>query len=80
MLLIVLCFQLSDVSLEGSRHTSSFSSELTKSPLRFGFDEGLITDVCSQVDEPVWVSNFKRGILSMFQNTMTNVHKDEVCF
>ena len=69
---------MSDVNLESSSHTSAFSSEVTKSPLRFGFDDGRISDVCSQSGEEVWITNFKRGILSMFQNTMANVYKDEV--
>lgn len=37
---------------------------------RFDFHDGVISEVCPEAGEPVWVLNFKRGILSSFQNSM----------
>ena len=64
--------------MEGSDSNEEFASELTKTELRFGFDDGVVTSICNHEDEPIWVTNFKRGVLSMFQNTMTSLHEDEV--
>jgi len=68
---------LKDVSLEGSSHSSEFSSAVMKDPLRFSFNDGRIQELCSETEEAVWVTNFKRGVLSMFQNTMENFDKHE---
>jgi hypothetical protein len=38
--------------------------------------KGLIQEICPSSDELVWVSNFKRGILSAFQNTMIRLDLD----
>lgn len=61
---------LSDVSLEGSGHSAEFSDAITKNPLRFSFQDGIIENMCNEVSEPAWVLNFKRGVLSTFQNSM----------
>lgn len=37
---------------------------------RFSFHDGIIDELCPESDEPNWVMNFKRGILSSFQNSM----------
>lgn len=37
---------------------------------RFSFHDGLIDEICPHTDEPNWVLNVKRGILSSFQNSM----------
>lgn len=47
-----------------------FSKEIEEMELRFDFRDGLIQEICPSSDEPAWVTNFKRGILSAFQNTM----------
>ncbi|RVE52154.1 hypothetical protein evm_003227, partial [Chilo suppressalis] len=38
--------------------------------LRFAFHDGIISEICPEEAEQDWVLNFKRGILSLFQNTM----------
>lgn len=53
-----------------------FSKEIEDMDLRFDFHDGLIQEICPNSDEPVWVTNFKRGILSAFQNTMTRFDLD----
>jgi len=50
----------------------AFSAGLLKNPLRFGFVRGAVAAVCPAGDEPRWALNFKRAVLSNFQNSMTN--------
>lgn len=50
--------------------SASFSRDIEDMELRFDFRDGLIQEICPKSEEPVWVTNFKRGILSAFQNTM----------
>lgn len=38
--------------------------------LRFSFHDGIIDELCPEIGEPNWILNFKRGILSSFQNSM----------
>lgn len=50
---------------------STMINELTLSFLfRFSFHDGIVDELCPEPNEPNWVMNFKRGILSSFQNTM----------
>lgn len=37
---------------------------------RFSFRDGDITEICPHENEVNWVLNFKRGVLSLFHNTM----------
>ncbi|XP_018009303.1 uncharacterized protein LOC108666875 [Hyalella azteca] len=67
---------LEDVELEGSQ-SSEFTTELTKKPLRFAFDDGLISTICSDEGEPAWVTNFKRGVLIGFQNNVDSFSTQE---
>ncbi|KAK3861716.1 hypothetical protein Pcinc_032352 [Petrolisthes cinctipes] len=69
--------KLTEVQLEGSTHTQEFAEGVTKSPLRFSFQDGQVEALCSEVSEPAWVLNFKRGVLSTFQSSMTRPgHQD----
>jgi hypothetical protein len=43
---------------------------------RFSFGDGLISEICPSGNETSWVLNFKRGILSAFQNTMKRFDVD----
>ena len=69
---------MSDISLEGSSETEQFASKVSQKPLRFGFDDGKISDICPSDDEEEWVLNFKRGVLSNFQNSMRALENREV--
>jgi len=71
--------KLTDVSLQDSQplqyesrqHVDKawdFKRLLQERGMRFAFIDGLIEHVCPE-DEPVWVLNIKRGVLSAFQNT-----------
>lgn len=53
-----------------------FSNEIENMEMKFDFHDGLIQEICPNSDEPVWVTNFKRGILSSFQNTMVRFDLD----
>ncbi|XP_034475095.1 uncharacterized protein LOC117782196 [Drosophila innubila] len=59
-------------------HPKSYdmSTELSKNLLRFAFHDGLISEVCPAELESPWVLNFKKGILSSFQNTMMRFDVD----
>ena len=69
---------MSDISLDGSPDTEQFASKISQKPLRFAYDEGQISNVCSVEGEEEWVLNFKRGVLSNFQNSMRTLEKQEV--
>ncbi|XP_036371107.1 uncharacterized protein LOC118768536 [Octopus sinensis] len=53
-----------------------FSDALMKQGLRFSFQDGKIEEVCPMWEEPTWVLNIKRGILSAFQNSMDDLDRD----
>lgn len=74
-------FQLSEVKLHGSEQSQTFAAEVTKRPLRFAFNDGRVGHVCPSSEEPLWVVNFKKGILSNLQNSMPNFEEEKsVCF
>ncbi|KAJ8914493.1 hypothetical protein NQ315_002765 [Exocentrus adspersus] len=64
--------------LKNSAHPNSqqFADAVTENSLRFSFKDGLIAELCPSVDEPVWVLNFKRGILSLLHNSMKRFDLD----
>lgn len=53
-----------------------FSEDIEKMDIRFDFHDGSIDEICFGSDEPVWVINFKRGIISAFQNSMKRFDLD----
>ena len=52
---------------------SQFQKELESESLRFSFQDGIIEEVCPDDSESDWSINFKRGILSAFQNSMESL-------
>ncbi|XP_005177435.1 apolipophorins [Musca domestica] len=70
--------QLSDDKNGAGQHakTQALQQDLTKNVLRFDFHDGLINEVCPDQSEAAWVLNFKKGILSAFQNTMVRFDVD----
>ena len=81
---IAVCLQLSDTSLEDfdrhdlsmrrvSARSDNFRSSVEANSLRFSLQDGRVADVCASEDDDVWVVNFKRGIVSALQNTMTSL-------
>ncbi|KAK7070069.1 hypothetical protein SK128_004352 [Halocaridina rubra] len=70
--------RLTDVNLEGSAQSGEFSEAIMKNPLRFSFQDGVVESLCSEESEPAWVLNFKRGVLSTFQNSMNHLNLETV--
>ena len=48
----------------------TFKLALERNSLRFSFQDGLVNDLCPSDQEEVRSLNFKRGVLSAFQNSM----------
>ena len=40
------------------------------------FQDGKISSVCANHEEDTWVVNFKRGIISAFQNSMESLEEN----
>lgn len=52
------------------RAGAEFKNSLENHYLRFAFDDGIIQEVCPTDTDEIWALNIRRGILSMFQNSM----------
>lgn len=83
--------QLTDVTMEDSnpsnletrqqvQRSNEFKQALETRTLRFSFVDGHVQSICADQEEPVWVLNIKRGILSAFQNTMETLDEDQRVF
>ncbi|CAH2058175.1 unnamed protein product, partial [Iphiclides podalirius] len=48
----------------------NFAQAVSQYDLRFAFHDGIISEICPNPLEEDWVLNFKRAILSLFQNSM----------
>ncbi|KAF5274561.1 hypothetical protein FQA39_LY07173 [Lamprigera yunnana] len=64
--------------MDASHHANGdiFSEKLSECNLRFSFQDGVISEICPCEEEENWVLNFKRGLLSIFQNTMKRLDLD----
>lgn len=69
---------LFDEPPENVFHTRSnqFADEIENLEIRFDFHDGEINEICPKSGESVWVTNFKRGIISALQNTMSRFDLD----
>jgi hypothetical protein len=56
--------------------SNQFAEDLQKFDFHFDFHDGRVQEICPKSDESVWVTNFKRGIVSSFQNTMSRFDLD----
>lgn len=70
--------KLSESGEPSPEHEQSeiFSKSITEYPLRFSFNDGVISEICPMEEEKNWVLNFKRGLLSMLHNTMKRFDSD----
>ncbi|XP_076341847.1 uncharacterized protein LOC143242367 isoform X2 [Tachypleus tridentatus] len=57
--------------------TADFRRELEQNTLRFSFQDGTIDTLCPTENEPTWVLNIKRGVLSAFQTSMNDLFTSE---
>lgn len=82
---ITISLQLSDVKLsEHDPETSSMTPvtsdlilALQSNPLAVSFQDGRIEELCLTKPEDEKILNIKRGILSLIQNNMDDITKDQ---
>ena len=46
--------------------------------IRFSFDDGRLESICASDDEPIWVLNVKRSMLSALQNVWNSGNEMEM--
>lgn len=54
----------------------AFTAALTKNPLRFSYQDGVVEEVCPASDEDPRALNFKRAVISLLQNSMPRLDLD----
>lgn len=59
-----------------SANRQLFSDMISGSTLRFAFKDGIIYEICPDNDEKSYPLNFKRGVLSLIQNSMKRFDLD----
>ena len=59
------------MKIEGSEASKSFADALTAHSVQFGLEDRIISDVCSHPNEPEWVLNIKKGLISSFQSSVS---------
>uniref|UniRef100_T1J9X6 Vitellogenin domain-containing protein n=1 Tax=Strigamia maritima TaxID=126957 RepID=T1J9X6_STRMM len=57
---------------------ANFKAELEAHPTMFAFSDGTIDHVCPQSGDSAWSVNFKRGFLTVLQNSMKSLNKNEM--
>ena len=57
--------------------SKTLATLLEEYPLRVSYQDGNIEQICLSAPEPVQVLNIKRGILSVFQNSMDDISKSQ---
>jgi hypothetical protein len=62
-----LALQLREVVARGPVDVYALKAALEAAPLMFGYDDGVITRVCSSPDDQDWAINVKKGVLSALQ-------------
>ncbi|XP_012946660.1 vitellogenin, partial [Aplysia californica] len=61
--------------MKAAHREEQFRRGVEASELRFSFQNGVVAQICSGQSEDAWVTNFKKGILSSFQNSMDDLTK-----
>ena len=76
-------FQLDNVKIEGNDQTEVDAADLSRFPTEFIMESSVISQVCAHQEEPVWITNIKKGVLSSLQSTVPTtelgVNITEVC-
>ncbi|XP_028967807.1 uncharacterized protein LOC100909191 [Galendromus occidentalis] len=65
---------------KASLGTQELAESLMRSPLVFNYENGVVSRLCPAVHESKSALNIKRGILSMIQNKMADLTKDDTTF
>ena len=60
-----------------SAGSEELRSVLERHDLRFSFQDGIVDELCPSSDEVSWALNIKRGILSVFQNSMDDLRRGQ---
>uniref|UniRef100_UPI00358E76FA vitellogenin-like n=1 Tax=Myxine glutinosa TaxID=7769 RepID=UPI00358E76FA len=60
------------------RNSESFGEALEHFPLHFSFQDGVVSHLCPLMDEPFWVLNVKRGLLSALQNSLPSTGQEKL--
>jgi hypothetical protein len=55
-----------------------FAHALENYPTRFAFQDGVVESLCPVEGEEPWALNIKRGVLSMFQNSMNDFEGNHI--
>ncbi|XP_012938713.2 uncharacterized protein LOC101848113 [Aplysia californica] len=64
-------------TMKAADRESLFRRAVEASELRFSFQNGVVAQICSGQTEGAWVTNFKKGVLSSFQNSMDDLTKSQ---
>ncbi|KAF7269539.1 hypothetical protein GWI33_017432 [Rhynchophorus ferrugineus] len=59
-----------------SSNSQLFADMISEHSIRFAFKDGVISEICPAEEEKSWPLNFKRGILSLLQNSMKRFDLD----
>ena len=64
-----LSLQVRETRFEGldPQYGQQLSQELDAQPLIFGYDDGLVTDVCAQQSDQLWSQDVKKAVISSLQ-------------
>ncbi|GAB6026545.1 hypothetical protein CHUAL_012965 [Chamberlinius hualienensis] len=70
-----IVLKLTNVQLSGSLpipNAGDFKKQLEAKTLLFSHSDGRVDDLCADAQDPAWVLNIKRAVVSLFQNSMDN--------
>ena len=56
--------------MNGKAGASSMNEDLSRYPSEFVLENSQVQRVCSHPQEPEWVTNIKKGVISSFQSTI----------
>jgi hypothetical protein len=62
-----LALQIRDSRFEGVDDSQSLAQSLEAFPLHFGYDDGVVTDVCSVAGDQQWALDVKKAVVSALQ-------------
>ena len=61
---------MKDVDLDGSDQANQMNQALTQHPIQFAMEERRVQHVCSHANDPIWVTNLKKSVISSFQQQL----------
>jgi hypothetical protein len=62
--------KVTNVVMNGKTEVGTMNQELSRYPSEFVLEDRQVQRVCSHPQEPEWVSNIKKGVISSFQSTI----------